>query len=32
MDDYHGHNMKKDVLLLVDVFGKFVDTCLNSTH
>ena len=28
MDDYHGHYLKKDVLLLADVFEKFIDTCL----
>ena len=28
MDDYHDHYLKKDVLLLVDVFKKFIDTCL----
>ena len=26
--DYHNHYLKKDVLLLTDVFGKFMDTCL----
>ena len=26
--DYHDHYLKKDVLLLADVFGKFIDTCL----
>ena len=26
--DYHNHYLKKDVLLLTDVFGKFIDTCL----
>ena len=26
MDDYHAHYLKKDVLLLVDVFEKFIDT------
>ena len=26
--DYHNHYLKKDVLLLVGVFGKFIDTCL----
>ena len=28
MSDYHDHYLKKDVLLLVDVFEKFIDTCL----
>ena len=27
MGDYHDHYLKKDVLLLADVFEKFVDTC-----
>ena len=26
--DYHDHYLKKDVLLLVDVFEKFISTCL----
>ena len=26
--DYHNHYLKKDVLLLVDVFQKFIGTCL----
>ena len=26
--DYHDHYLQKDVLLLADVFEKFVDTCL----
>ena len=26
--DYHDHYLKKDVLLLVDVFETFIDTCL----
>ena len=26
--DYHDHYLKKDVLLLVDVFEKFIGTCL----
>ena len=28
MDDYHDHYLKKDVLLLADVFEKSIDTCL----
>ena len=28
MGDYHDHCLKKDVLLLVDVFERFIDTCL----
>ena len=28
MDDYHDHYLKKDLLLLSDVFEKFIDTCL----
>ena len=28
MGDYHDHYLKKDVLLLADVFKKFSDTCL----
>ena len=28
MDDYHDHYFKKDVLLLADVFEKFIDTCI----
>ena len=28
MDDYHNHYSKKDVLLLVDLFEKLIDTCL----
>ena len=28
MGDYHDHCLKKDVLLLTDVFEKFIDTCL----
>ena len=28
MGDYHDHFLKKDVLLLADVFEKFIDTCL----
>ena len=26
--DYHDHYLKKDVLLLADVFQKFIETCL----
>ena len=28
MGDYHDHYLKKDVLLLADVFEKFIDACL----
>ena len=28
MGDYHDHYLKKDVLLLTDVFEKFIDPCL----
>ena len=28
MGDYHDYYLKKDVLLLADVFEKFIDTCL----
>ena len=28
MGDYHDHYLKKDVLLLADVFRKFINTCL----
>ena len=27
MGNYHDHYLKKDVLLLADVFEKFIDTC-----
>ena len=27
MGDYHDHYLQKDVLLLVDVFEKFIDMC-----
>ena len=29
MGDYYDHCLEKDVLLLVDVFEKFIDTSLN---
>ena len=29
MSDYHDHYFRKDVLLLADVFEKFIDMCLN---
>ena len=29
MGDYHNHYWKKDVLLSVDIFEKFIATCLN---
>ena len=29
MGDYDDHYLKKDVLLLADVFETFIDTCLN---
>ena len=29
MGDYQDHYLKKDHLLLADVFEKFIDTCLN---
>ena len=28
MGDYHDHYFKKDLLLLADVFEKFIDACL----
>ena len=28
MGDYHDHYFKKDILLLADVFERFIDTCL----
>ena len=28
MGNYHDHYLKKDVLLLAEVFEKFIDTCL----
>ena len=28
MGDYHDHYLKKDILLLADVFEKFIKTCL----
>ena len=28
MDEFHDHYFKKDVLLLADVYEKFIDTCL----
>ena len=28
MGNYHDNYLKKDVLLLADVFEKFIDTCL----
>ena len=28
MGDYHNHCLKKYILLLADVFEKFIDTCL----
>ena len=29
MGEYHDHYLKKDVLLLVDVFEKLINRCLN---
>ena len=28
MGDYHDHYLEKDVLLLADIFGRFISTCL----
>ena len=28
MGDYHDHYLESEVLLLADVFEKFIDTCL----
>ena len=28
MGDYHDHYLKKDILLLADVFEKFISTCI----
>ena len=28
MGDYHHHYLKKDILLLANLFEKFIDTCL----
>ena len=28
MGGYHDHYLQKDVLLLIDVFGRFIDMCL----
>ena len=28
MGDYHYHCLKTDVLFLIDIFEKFIDTCL----
>ena len=30
MDDYHEHYLKKDILLLADVFERFISTCLKN--
>ena len=32
MGDYHDHYLKKDVLLLADVFEKIIDTCLKQNN
>ena len=32
MGDYRDHYLKKDVLLLADVFKKIIDTSLNFTN
>ena len=32
MDDYHDHYFKKDVLLLANVFERFIDRCLKFTN
>ena len=32
MGDYHDHYLKKDVLLLTDIFEKFIDTCLKYSE
>ena len=32
MGDYHDHYLKKDVLLLADVFEKFTDTCMKKFY
>ena len=31
MGDYHNHYQKKDVLLLAEVFEKFIDTCIHRS-
>ena len=30
MGDHHDHHLKANVLLLADVFEKFIDTCLEQ--
>ena len=30
MGDYHEHYLKKDILLLADVFERFISTCLKN--